>query len=494
MRSVEELEDRLSTPSPALIADLVRVEGDLLILGAGGKLGPSLARLALRAAGGKRVTVVSRFGKGTLAEELRGAGAEVIAADITDDAALARLPEAANVIFLVGAKFGSTGNEAGTWYTNAYLPGRVAERYRSSRIVALSTGNVYPFTPVSSGGPDESVPPAPVGEYAMSCLGRERVFSHFARLHGTRLALIRLNYAVEMRYGVLVDIARAVQAGRPVDVTMAAVNVVWQGYANEAILRSLLHASAGGAVQAFEPDLEAARLALGRADQADFHRREAAEAGDRHCCGSCFGNGDIGDALPRELQRQFDGMHGIEGRPAIRAVGVEGAGSGDLGEPPERGGLRLQRLGIDLPAKRAAGQQQGAVRPGRIEHGLGVGDGERQWLVDENRQAAPQVRQGVPGVEAAVAGADDDGIHLVHQSGRLGREPVHAILAGEAPGAIGIARGGPEGGDLESGPETLPVEEAQRVFGVVALDADKPDPHGFFLFLRCIDAKPLDST
>jgi nucleoside-diphosphate-sugar epimerase len=243
MRSVEELEDRLSAPSEALRADMARLDGDILILGAGGKLGPSLTRLALRAVAGKTVTVVSRFGKGTLARDLEAAGAKVIAADITDDSALAALPDVANVVFLVGSKFGSTGNEAGTWYTNTYLPGRVAERFRASRIVALSTGNVYPFTPIGSGGPDETVPPAPVGEYAMSCLGRERVFSHFSHKFGTKLALIRLNYAVEMRYGVLIDLARAVHAGTPVDVTMAAVNVVWQGYANEVILRSLLHAS-----------------------------------------------------------------------------------------------------------------------------------------------------------------------------------------------------------------------------------------------------------
>jgi len=243
MRSVEELEDRLSTPSPALVADLARLDGDILILGAGGKLGPSLTRLALRAAGDKRVIAVSRFGKGTLADELRAAGAEVVAVDITSDAALAALPDVANVIFLVGSKFGSTGNEPATWYTNTYLPGRVAERFPESRIVALSTGNVYPFTAIGSGGPDEATPVGPVGEYAMSCLGRERIFSHFAKVHGTRLALIRLNYAVEMRYGVLIDIARAVHAGQPVDVTMAAVNVVWQGYANEVILRALLHAT-----------------------------------------------------------------------------------------------------------------------------------------------------------------------------------------------------------------------------------------------------------
>ncbi len=166
----------------------------------------------------------------------------MIVADVADDAALAGLPDATNVVFLVGSKFGTSGREHATWATNAYLPGRVAQRYAGSRIVGLSTGNVYPLVPVASGGCTEQPPVDPVGDYAMSCLGRERVLEHFAALDGTPTALIRLNYAVEMRYGVLVDLARAVLAGDPIDLTTGHANIVWQGYANEVTLRALHHA------------------------------------------------------------------------------------------------------------------------------------------------------------------------------------------------------------------------------------------------------------
>lgn len=245
MRTVEELEERLARPSAGLVDDLNKLDGDILILGAGGKLGPSLVRLALNATrGSRKVMAVSRFSEEGLADALTAQGATVIKADVSDEEALRGLPEAANVVFLVGAKFGTQGREHATWFTNAYLPGRVADRFKHSRIAALSTGNVYPLVPVTSGGSVEGAPLGPVGDYAMSCLGRERVMSHFAETHGTKLALIRLNYAVEMRYGVLVDLAQKIQAGQAIDLATGQVNVVWQGYANEVTLRSLLLADA----------------------------------------------------------------------------------------------------------------------------------------------------------------------------------------------------------------------------------------------------------
>lgn len=237
----------LSTVSPDLARDVAAIEGDITIIGAGGKLGPSLVELACRAreetGTSGNVLAVSRFSTPGEAERLEAAGATVIRADIADDRQLAGLPDSPHVIFLVGSKFGTTGSEASTWLTNSYLPGRVVERFAGSRTVALSTGNVYPLAPVQGGGWSEDDPVGPIGEYAMSCLGRERVMAGIAERTGTPLAILRLNYAVEMRYGVLADLATTIAAGRPVDLSMGYVNLIWQGFCNEVILRSLLHAS-----------------------------------------------------------------------------------------------------------------------------------------------------------------------------------------------------------------------------------------------------------
>jgi len=243
----EALDTAMATVSPGLAEDVAALEGDILVVGAAGKLGPSLVNLACRAveqAGtGATVYAASRFSTPGSADEMAAYGAEVVPADVSTDEGLAKLPDAPNVIFLVGAKFGTDGNEHATWATNTYLPGRVAQRFRGARIAALSTGNVYPLVPVDSGGCVETDLPSPVGDYAMSCLGRERVMTHFSITEDTPLSVIRLNYAVEMRYGVLVDLATKIKAGVDVDVTMGYANIIWQGYCNEVIIRSLRHAA-----------------------------------------------------------------------------------------------------------------------------------------------------------------------------------------------------------------------------------------------------------
>lgn len=244
-QTVEQLDDRLSAPTPDVVATLARSEGDILVLGVAGKMGPTLARMARRAlqAAGieRRVIGVSRFSSVEQRAALEAQGIETIRCDLTDEDAVARLPEAPNVVFMAGMKFGSTGQEARTWAVNCYAPAVVCRRYPQSRIVAFSTGNVYGLTPAGAGGSVESDTTSPVGDYAMSCLGRERIFEHFSRTQGTKAALIRLNYATELRYGVLVDLARAVHAGETVDVTMGFLNAIWQGDANAMSLRAFAH-------------------------------------------------------------------------------------------------------------------------------------------------------------------------------------------------------------------------------------------------------------
>jgi nucleoside-diphosphate-sugar epimerase len=243
---VEHLEDLLSEPTAAAIDAMRRIDGDVIVLGVAGKMGPTLARMARRAtdlAGvPRRIVGVSRFGSADQEDALRRDGVDTIRCDLLDEAALARLPDAPNVIFMAGRKFGSTGDEPLTWAMNTYLPALVCRRYRTSRIVAFSTGNVYGLRRAGTGGSVESDPPHPVGEYAMSCLGRERMFEHFSRALGIPTVLVRLNYAVEMRYGVLADLARRVLTGAPIDVTMGYCNVIWQGDANAIAIALLRHA------------------------------------------------------------------------------------------------------------------------------------------------------------------------------------------------------------------------------------------------------------
>lgn len=248
IESESQLEDVLTSPSAALLAAMEKLEGDLLILGIAGKMGPTMARLARRAldqAGKKtRIIGVARFTKPELRDRLEASGIETITADLLERGILGKLPDSPNVIYLAGMKFGSTGQEEMTWAMNAYLPALVADRYRGSRIVALSTGNVYPFTPILGPWPGEQHPVGPVGEYAQSCLGRERMFQYFSLKDHTPIALIRLNYATDLRYGVLVDVARKVFSGTTINLSMGYANVIWQGDANEAILRCLEHCSA----------------------------------------------------------------------------------------------------------------------------------------------------------------------------------------------------------------------------------------------------------
>ena len=268
----DELEDRLSSPSDGVVRALAQCPGDVLVLGAGGKMGPSLARMLRRAAdlagSDRQVIAVSRFSEPNLADALAVRGLVVQRTNLSEPKALAELPNAPNVVLMTGYKFGTSDEPWRTWGTNATIPAFVAARFREARIVAFSTGNVYPLGPVRRGGSREDDALTPQGEYAWACVARERVLEHASRTNGTRMSIVRLNYAVDLRYGVLVDLARRVLAGEAIDLSMGYANVIWQGDANAHAIQSLaLAASPPFVVNVTGSDvmsIRAAALELGR--------------------------------------------------------------------------------------------------------------------------------------------------------------------------------------------------------------------------------------
>lgn len=252
IESVEQLEDIMTLPSPRLIESMRALEGDIVILGVGGKMGPTLAILAARAvqASGveRQLTAVSTFSQQGVREKLEAHGIATHQADLLAPDAIDALPDAENVMYMIGRKFGSTGAEWNTWATNVLAAGLAGRKYARSRIVAFSSGNIYPFVPIESGGATESTAPDPVGEYAMSGLGRERMWDYASHEYGARVLHYRLNYAVELRYGVILDVANKVWNGEAIDVSMGYANCVWQGYANSVALQCFVLASTPPAI------------------------------------------------------------------------------------------------------------------------------------------------------------------------------------------------------------------------------------------------------
>jgi nucleoside-diphosphate-sugar epimerase len=242
IENIQQLEENLSRPSEDIIKIVEKLDGDILILGVAGKMGPSIAKMLKRSIDKKnlknKVIGISRFSDEKVRETLNKSGIETIKCDLLEETSFKKFPASKNIIYLTGMKFGSTGKESLTWAVNTYIPSLVVKNFPDSKIVALSTGNVYPFVPTEKTGSDETTTPGPVGEYAQSCLGRERIFQYFSEKYKTPVTLIRLNYSVELRYGVLVDIAQKVLNGQEIDLRMGYANVIWQTDANRYIIRS----------------------------------------------------------------------------------------------------------------------------------------------------------------------------------------------------------------------------------------------------------------
>jgi nucleoside-diphosphate-sugar epimerase len=244
MTDISELDERaleniLSEPADATKEIASGLDGDIVVLGAGGKMGPTLSMMLEKASSDKNIYAVSRFGDEAIRNRIEDAGIKTIQIDLLDESLYSQLPDVKNVFFLAGMKFGASGNQPLTWAMNSFLPGLVARHYKKSRIVVFSTGNVYPLFDINSSGPSEDTAPEPVGEYAQSCLGRERMFEYFSQLNNTPMTIIRLNYANEPRYGIIVDLARRILNYEPIDLTMGAVNLIWQRDANDYIIRSI---------------------------------------------------------------------------------------------------------------------------------------------------------------------------------------------------------------------------------------------------------------
>lgn len=244
----ERLNALLTTPRDVLVEDMKHIKGDIMVLGAGGKMGPTLCVLAKNAARKagieKRIIAVSRGTDPIATKLMRDNGIEVIAMDLLEKEKLYSLPKVENIIYIAGKKFGTDGNEWQTWAMNSVLPAFVADKFKHSNIVVFSSGNIYPIVPINGGGCSEEEQPLPNGEYAMSCLARERTFEYAAHAFGTKVFVYRLNFAVDLRYGVLFDVANKIQKGEPIRLSTPCFNFIWQGSANEIAIRALLHTEA----------------------------------------------------------------------------------------------------------------------------------------------------------------------------------------------------------------------------------------------------------